>query len=63
MAEMLQRCEETSISRWEYGGEKAERDWSGRPDLNRGPLAPHASTLPDCATSRDAFYSTTSHVR
>ena len=30
-------------------------DWSGRPDLNRGPLAPHASTLPGCATSRDLY--------
>lgn len=26
--------------------------WSGRPDLNRRPLAPHASTLPGCATPR-----------
>ena len=26
--------------------------WSGRPDLNRRPLAPQASALPDCATSR-----------
>ena len=26
---------------------------SGWPDLNRRPLAPHASTLPDCATPRD----------
>ena len=25
---------------------------SGRPDLNRGPLAPEASALPGCATSR-----------
>src|SRR5688572_22352199 len=27
-------------------------DWSGRRDLNSGPLAPHASALPGCATSR-----------
>src|SRR5581483_6357250 len=26
--------------------------WSGRADLNRRPLAPQASALPDCATSR-----------
>ena len=26
--------------------------WSGRKDLNLRPLAPHASTLPDCATPR-----------
>jgi CheY-like chemotaxis protein len=26
--------------------------WSGRPDLNRGPLAPKASALPGCATPR-----------
>lgn len=26
--------------------------WSGRPDSNRGPLAPKASALPDCATPR-----------
>src|SRR5690242_18874610 len=28
------------------------RTWSGRPDLNRGPLAPKASALPGCATPR-----------
>ena len=27
-------------------------DWSERRDLNSGPLAPHASALPDCATLR-----------
>ena len=27
-------------------------NWSGRPDLNRRPLAPKASALPGCATSR-----------
>ena len=27
-------------------------EWSGRPDLNRRPLAPQASALPGCATSR-----------
>jgi hypothetical protein len=26
--------------------------WSGREDLNLRPLAPHASALPGCATSR-----------
>ena len=26
--------------------------WSGRPDSNRGPLAPKASALPGCATPR-----------
>jgi nucleotidyltransferase substrate binding protein (TIGR01987 family) len=26
--------------------------WSGRPDLNRRPLAPQASALPGCATPR-----------
>ena len=29
-----------------------QESWSGRRDLNSGPLAPHASALPDCATSR-----------
>ena len=28
-------------------------NWSGRKDLNLRPLAPHASTLPGCATPRD----------
>ena len=28
--------------------------WSGRKDLNLRPLAPHASTLPGCATPRFA---------
>ncbi len=33
---------------------RAERTtrWSGRPDLNRGPHAPQACALPDCATPR-----------
>ena len=26
--------------------------WSGRPDLNRGPLRPERSALPGCATPR-----------
>jgi hypothetical protein len=26
--------------------------WSGRPDSNRGPPAPKAGALPDCATPR-----------
>src|SRR2546422_980772 len=30
------------------------RGWSGRPDLNRRPLAPQASALPGCATSRES---------
>src|ERR1700722_19009070 len=29
--------------------------WSGRPDLNRRPLDPQSSALPNCATSRTAF--------
>ena len=28
------------------------KNWSGHPDLNRGPLAPQASALPVCAMSR-----------
>ncbi len=31
--------------------------WSGRPDLNRRPLAPQASALPGCATSRKSAHS------
>ena len=31
---------------------KSRKYWSGRRDLNSGPLAPHASALPGCATSR-----------
>ena len=27
--------------------------WSGWPDLNRRPLVPQTSALPDCATARD----------
>ena len=30
----------------------AAKKWSGRADLNRRPLAPEASALPGCATSR-----------
>ena len=30
-------------------------EWSGRPDLNRGPLAPKASALPGCATPRKSY--------
>ncbi len=30
--------------------------WSGREDLNLRPLAPHASTLPGCATPRTGNY-------
>lgn len=29
------------------------KNWSGRKDLNLRPLAPHASTLPGCATPRE----------
>jgi hypothetical protein len=29
---------------------------SGRTDLNRGPLEPHSSALPDCATPRLRFF-------
>src|SRR3989304_9521343 len=35
-----------------------EKIWSGRPDLNRRPLAPKASALPGCATSRLYEHST-----
>src|SRR5215831_19499541 len=31
---------------------KARKYWSERRDLNSGPLAPHASALPGCATLR-----------
>src|SRR3972149_7166827 len=31
---------------------KGFKTWSGRADLNRPPLAPRASALPGCATSR-----------
>ena len=34
------------------GVETVNEDWSGRADLNRRPLAPQASALPGCATSR-----------
>ena len=30
----------------------AVKKWSGRRGSNSGPLAPHASALPDCATAR-----------
>jgi hypothetical protein len=33
----------------------ALKEWSERRDLNSGPLAPHASALPDCATLRRLF--------
>ncbi len=35
------------------------RIWSGSRDLNSGPLAPHASVLPDCAKieTSEKFYS------
>ena len=34
--------------------------WSGRSDSNTRPLAPHASTLPDCATPRQTHSITAS---
>jgi hypothetical protein len=34
----------------------ALKGWSERRDLNSGPLAPHASALPDCATLRHNFF-------
>lgn len=34
--------------------------WSGRSDSNTRPLAPHASTLPDCATPRQTYSITAS---
>src|ERR1700722_9806822 len=34
----------------------ARKSWSERRDLNSGPLAPHASALPDCATLRHEFF-------
>ena len=44
------------IGPWAYCVVKGFNDggkfWSGRRDLNSGPLAPHASALPGCATSR-----------
>src|SRR5688572_2440043 len=37
-------------------------DWSERRDSNSGPVAPHASALPDCATLRpDADYTENTH--
>jgi hypothetical protein len=36
--------------------EKARKSLSERRDLNSGPLAPHASALPDCATFRTVDY-------
>src|SRR3990172_3291562 len=39
---------------------KGFKTWSGRPDLNRRPLAPKASALPGCATSRRYEHSTLS---
>ena len=35
-------------------------DWSGREDLNLRPPAPHAGTLPGCATPREAVIITES---
>src|SRR3990170_7526066 len=39
---------------------KGFKTWSGRADLNRRPLAPKASALPGCATSRRYEHSTLS---
>jgi hypothetical protein len=33
-------------------GEAGENGWSGRPDSNRQPPAPHTGALPNCATPR-----------
>ena len=38
------------------------KEWSERRDLNSGPLAPHASALPDCATFRTADYTQVSRL-
>ena len=35
---------------------RSHREESGRPDLNRRPLGPQPSALPDCATSRRALF-------
>src|ERR1700733_9494750 len=35
---------------------RARKSLSERRDLNSGPLAPHASALPDCATFRSRNY-------
>jgi predicted DNA-binding transcriptional regulator AlpA len=37
------------------GHSSAHFSWSERRDLNSGPLAPHASALPDCATLRHDY--------
>ena len=42
----------SSRSRYNHFG-ISPTNWSGWPDLNRRPLAPHASTLPDYATPRN----------
>ena len=45
-----QAFRERSESVWQ--ARLARMNWSGRPDLNRGPHAPQACALPDCATPR-----------
>src|SRR5271157_5276435 len=42
-----------------FGGSKR---WSGRPDLNRGPHAPQACALPDCATPRPHYLNQGYHL-
>ena len=36
--------------------QRSQRFWSGRQESNLRHLAPKASALPDCATSRNSFY-------
>src|SRR5918997_2167592 len=48
---MLSKRRSVSKAPWPFR-EKIRREWSGRPDLNRRPLGPQPSALPDCATSR-----------
>jgi hypothetical protein len=40
----------------------ARKKWSGRPDLNGRPLAPHASALATCATPRNVSNCTRGHA-
>src|SRR5918997_4721965 len=47
----LSKRRSVSKAPWPFR-EKIRREWSGRPDLNRRPLGPQPSALPDCATSR-----------
>src|ERR687897_2881965 len=40
---------------------RSRRKQSGRPDLNRRPLGPQPSALPDCATSRRTLFPSQSY--